>query len=261
MTSRSDSYSFKNLTAGYKGKTILHSLSGEISPASVTALIGPNGSGKSTLVKAIGGFLPYQGELKLNGRELRTFSRRELGKMIGIVAQQANVKAAFSVYDVIGFGLLPHQTLLEPPSPEDESVILDAAAKLDISHLLFRPVTELSGGERQRVLLAMILAQDPPVCLLDEPTSAMDPCQALLSFQLMRDLAQSGKTVVVVAHDINAALSCADNYIALSGGSIVSAGAAGNLNEKILGELYNTPFAPYISSRGDKVWHPVLKRC
>ena len=127
----------------------------------------------------------------------------------------------------------------------------------NIEHLLFRPVTELSGGERQRVLLAMVVAQNAPVCLLDEPTSAMDPCQALHAFSLMRALAREGKAVVVVAHDINAALSCADSFIALRAGRIVARGHASEISGEVLEALYDTPFIPYVSSRGDKVWHPV----
>ena len=250
---------FHELSAGYGRKNILSSLSGSIRPGAVTALIGPNGSGKSTLVKVLGGFLPYGGKLSLSGRELKRFSRVELGRLIGIVAQQSSVKAAFSVYDVIGFGRLPYQSLLGRLSEVDEQAVQSAAARVDISHLLFRPVTELSGGERQRVLLAMVLAQDAPVCLLDEPTSAMDPCQALHAFSLMRKLARCGKTVVVVAHDINAALTCADDYMALRDGSLIACGRANEIDSDVLERLYDIRFLPYTSSRGDTVWHPVPK--
>ena len=254
---REPAFIFHDLSAGYADKTILHELSGEIATGEVTALIGPNGSGKSTLVKALGGFLPFTGSLSLFGRELHRTPRRELGRLIGVVAQQAGVKAAFTAYDVIGFGRLPHQPLLGRLSADDERIVLEAARRLDIEHLLFRPVTELSGGERQRVLLAMVVAQNAPVCLLDEPTSAMDPCQALHAFSLMRALAREGKAVVVVVHDINAALSCADSFIALRAGRIVARGHASEISGEVLEALYDTPFIPYVSSRGDKVWHPV----
>lgn len=250
-------FAFQNLSSGYAGKTILHGLSGVIAPGEVTALIGPNGSGKSTLVKALGGFLPFDGDLSLFGRDLSKMPRRELGRQIGVVAQQASVKAAFTAYDVISFGRLPHQPLLGRLSAEDERIALEAARRLDIEHLLFRPITELSGGERQRVLLAMVVAQNAPVCLLDEPTSAMDPCQALHAFSLMEELAREGKAVVVVAHDINAALSCADSFIALRAGHIVARGRAAEITSGVLEALYDTPFIPYVSSRGDTVWHPV----
>ena len=257
---REPAFVFHNLSSGYAGKTILHGLSGVIAPGEVTALIGPNGSGKSTLVKALGGFLPFDGDLSLFGRDLSKMPRRELGRQIGVVAQQAGVKAAFTAYDVISFGRLPHQPLLGRLSAEDERIALEAARRLDIEHLLFRPITELSGGERQRVLLAMVVAQNAPVCLLDEPTSAMDPCQALHAFSLMRELAREGKAVVVVAHDINAALTCADSFIALRAGRIVARGRASEISGEILEALYDTSFIPYVSSRGDTVWHPVSKK-
>lgn len=260
MTASSLSFRFHNLSAGYGGREILSELSGSIEQGRVTALIGPNGSGKSTLLKALGGFLPYRGSLALEGREIRRCPRRELGRLLGVVAQQTVVKAAFSVYDVIGFGRLPYQSLLARRSPADDRAIQAAAERLEIEPLLFRPVTELSGGERQRVFLAMVLAQDPSVFLLDEPTSAMDPRQALHTFRLMRELAKRGKTVVVVAHDINAALSCADRYLALRGGELIAAGRADHIDGGVLEKLYDTPFVPYISPEGDKAWHPSSKK-
>lgn len=260
MTETPLSFCFRTLSAGYGGHEVVKGVSASIDSGQVTALIGPNGSGKSTLLKTLGGFLPYRGRLALGGREIRRCSRRELGRLLGVVAQQTVMKAAFSVYDVIGFGRLPYQPLLARRPPADDRIIQAAAERLEIEPLLFRPVTELSGGERQRVLLAMVLAQNPPVFLLDEPTSAMDPRQAQHAFQLMRELAAGGKTVVVIAHDINAALSCADRYLALRGGELIAGGRADRIDESVLEALYDTPFVPYISAEGDKAWHPSSKK-
>lgn len=256
MSTLQPAYRFADLSAGYGKTEILSSLGGSLLRGTVTVLVGPNGGGKSTLLKTLGGFLPYRGSLRLNGRELRSYSRRELGKAVGAVAQQRGLKTAFSVREVIGFGLLPHRPLLSRPSRADARAVLDAASRVDVSHLLFRPVTELSGGERQRVLLAMLLVQDPAVFLLDEPTSAMDPRQAVFSYELMRELAGRGKTVVAAAHDVNAAMRYADFYIALRGGRIVSAGRADGIDGEVLGALYGAPFIPYTSSGGDRVWFP-----
>ena len=120
MTAPSFSFRFRALSAGYGGREVLGGLSGSIEPGQVTALIGPNGSGKSTLLRTLGGFLSYGGELELGGREIRRCSRRSLGRLIGVVAQQTVMKAAFSVYDVIGFGRLPYQRLLTRRSSADE---------------------------------------------------------------------------------------------------------------------------------------------
>ena len=251
-----NAYSFENLTVCYGKREILKGVSGEIASGRTTALIGPNGSGKTTLLKALCSFLPYGGRIELNGRELKSYPRRELGKLLGIVAQQTGLKNAFSVHDTIGFGRIPHQGLLSPMSEHDEEIILAAAERLGISHLLLRPVTDLSGGEKARVMLAMAVAQEPEVFLFDEPTAAMDPFQARHAFRLMEELSESGKTVVVIAHDINAALTCADDYIALKDGEVASRGEADDIDGALLKELYGTDFAAYYSEKGEKAWHP-----
>lgn len=249
-------YLFENLSVSYGKTEILKGITGCILKGHATALIGPNGSGKTTLLKALCSLLPFHGKLDLNGQDIKGYTRRELGKILGIVAQQTSMKNAFTVYETIGFGRIPHQGLLSPFSKLDEEITQEAAKRLGISHLLFRPVTELSGGEKARVMLAMAVAQEPEIFLLDEPTAAMDPYQARHAFRLMKELADSGKTVVTVAHDINAALTCADNYIALREGKILSVGTSSELDEDLLQELYGTPFERYTSEKGDKVWHP-----
>ncbi len=253
-------YRFCGLSVGYGKSDVLSSLSGTIFSGTVTALIGPNGGGKSTLLAALAGFLPYRGSLLFREREVRKFSRRELGRAVGFAAQNTGVRAGFCVRDVIALGLLPRRALLSPSLPEDDRIVLDAARRLEVDHLLLRPVTELSGGERQRALLAMLLAQDPEVFLLDEPTSAMDPRQSLAAFALMRELSARGKTVVAAAHDVNAALARADFFIALRGGHVIASGAVGGIDGRVLGELYGAPFVPYTSSGGDRVWFPASDR-
>jgi ABC-type cobalamin/Fe3+-siderophores transport system ATPase subunit len=256
MTNTNLTLTFTKLSVSYSGTPALKGLSGTFLPGRVTALIGPNGSGKSTLLKALSGLLPYSGSVVLAGREIRDFKRRELGRLLGIMAQRSGAKAAFTVHDVIGFGRLPWQSLLAPASKEDEKMILTAAAELGVTQLLARPATELSGGELQRVMLAMIAAQDPKVLLLDEPTSAMDPFQAARAFHLMRCWAESGKTVIAAVHDINTALTAADNYYAVRNGQTISSGQTADISAEVLQALYDTPFTAYTSLKGDKVWHP-----
>jgi ABC-type cobalamin/Fe3+-siderophores transport system ATPase subunit len=256
MTRPHVSLSFSDLSAGYDGVPALKGLSGAFQPGCVTALIGPNGSGKSTLLKALAGILPYEGSAALEGRELKDISRRQLGRLLGILAQRSSAKAAFTAFEVIGFGRIPYKPLLGRLSQEDEKLIRHAAELLDVTELLARTVTELSGGELQRVFLAMIAAQDPPVLLLDEPTSAMDPRQAAHAFRLMRTWAEAGKTVVTAVHDINTALRCADCYFAVKDGRCVSSGAVSAMNSSVLRALYDTPFSVYISSEGDHAWLP-----
>lgn len=256
MTCPKISLSFSNLSVSYGDAAALKELSGTFHPGRVTALIGPNGSGKSTLLKALAGLLPYDGSALLGTRELKKFPRRQLGRLLGVTAQRLSAKAAFTVFEVIGFGRIPYRPLLGRLSGEDRELIATAAELLDVTGLLARPVTELSGGELQRVFLAVIAAQDPPVLLLDEPTSAMDPRQATHAFRLMRKWAKAGKTVVAAVHDINTALRCADCYFALKDGRCISSGAVSAMNSSVLYALYDTPFSAYISSEGDQAWLP-----
>lgn len=247
---------FSGLSSGYGKRPILSDISGQILSGRVTALVGPNGSGKSTLLRVLGGLLPYRGSAALFGKELKRYPRRALGRLLGIVAQGPTAKAAFTVRDVIAFGRLPWQSLLGRPSPKDIELIDAAAERLGLTAMASRKITELSGGERQRAFLAMVLAQDTPILLLDEPTSAMDPRQAMSAFALMRELSAAGRAVVVAAHDLNAALTCSDNFLALKGGRLVAQGLSHEVDAHVLRELYDTPFSAYFSEKGERIWFP-----
>ena len=248
-------FRFHKLCTGYKGKDILTNLSGEIREGTVTALLGKNGSGKSTLLKALGGFIPCRGEIFLRDRPLPSLRRQELGRLIGAMAQSPAPAMDFTVREVVAMGRLPFRPLLSAPSRQDREAVIRAAVRARVEHLLDRPVTELSGGERQRVFLAMVLAQDAPILLLDEPTSAMDPGQAASVFALFRELAREGKTIVAAVHDINGALSCSDFFLGLREGRLISQGPLSDISDGILRPLYGADFTPYRSSGGDCVWH------
>ena len=168
-----------DLTAGYGDRRVLRGLTADLPSGRFTALIGPNGSGKSTLLRTMAGLLPYGGGLTLLGREVRGVSRRQFGRLVGVVPQHFRPLYPFSVWEVIGMGRLPHRGFpARPLNAEDEALIEAAAERVGVRSLLSRDVTSLSGGEAQRVVLACALVQDPPVLLLDEPTSALDPHQA-----------------------------------------------------------------------------------
>ena len=241
---------------GYGGKDILSGFSASVERGALTALIGPNGSGKSTLLKLLGGVVGYRGSAELEGRELRSMSRAEFGRAVGFVPQQTKISSPFTVYEVIAMGRLPYCGLFSKLNAGDDAAVLDAAERAGVSHLLFRRASELSGGEQQRVYIAVALAQDPDIFLLDEPTSALDPSQSVRIFSILRELAARGKTVVVAAHDLNAAIPFSDRYIALRGGALASQGAASELDEKVLGPLYGIEFKKYTSEEGGRAWHP-----
>ncbi|MDR2527580.1 MAG: ABC transporter ATP-binding protein [Synergistaceae bacterium] len=245
---------FLGLEAGYGEGFILSELCGTIRPGTLTALIGPNGSGKTTLMRVFSGLLPYSGKLTLGERELSKIPRRELGRVVGVVPQQTRMNAPFTVYEVVTLGRLPHQGT----SDEDDGFVLKAVARMELERLLFRDVTRLSGGEAQRVSVAAALAQDPPVMLLDEPASALDPRHTTRLFSLLRELAAEGKTVVATAHDVNLAAAFADFILAMKGGKILFDAPAKELNEAVLERVYDTPFEPYISVAGKRAWHATL---
>ncbi|MDR1978271.1 MAG: ABC transporter ATP-binding protein [Synergistaceae bacterium] len=278
-----DPIRFSQLEVSYGGAPVLSGFHGAVRSGTLTALIGPNGSGKSTLLRTFAGLLPYKGSLTLGfGSEVREVSRttrRELGRLVGVVPQQVRMAAPFTVYDAVALGRLPcrgaalleRAALPERTGSEEDRLILDAIARADLEHLLFRDVTRLSAGEAQRVLLATVLAQDPPVLLLDEPSSALDPHQTARVFSLLRQLADSGKTVVAAVHDVNLAVAYADVLLALTrpepNGNALSdvppERPIGNmieksikeLDEEVLERIYGVPFEPYVSRKGKKAWH------
>ncbi|MDR3265437.1 MAG: ABC transporter ATP-binding protein [Synergistaceae bacterium] len=260
------SYAFSDLSAGYDGTPVLRGLRGIIRPGLLTALIGPNGSGKSTFLRALAGLLPFRGTLRLGERDLSRVPRGELGRLVGVVPQQVRMASPFTVHEAVSLGRLPHQGLTARRSEEDGERVLNAVARSDVEHLLLRPVTRLSGGETQRVMLATVLAQDPPVMLLDEPASAQDPLRTARVFSLLRDLAAEGRTVIAALHDVNLAVTFADAFLAMKDGRIAFDAPIARLDGEILQDIYGAPFEAYLSERenksergnkegGNKRWH------
>ena len=246
---------FSKLDVGYGDGLVLSGLEGTVRPGTLTALIGSNGSGKSTLLRAFAGLLPYGGSLALGGSKLRDIPRRELGRLVGVVPQHTKMTAQFTVYEAVGLGRLPHQGFAGKPSETDERMIMEAVTRTELDYLLLRDITRLSGGESQRVSVATVLAQNPPVMLLDEPSSAQDPRHTARVFRLLRELADAGKTVVVAAHDVNLAAGFADFFFAMKNGKILFDAPIGELDEYVLERIYDVPFEPYISEKGEKAWH------
>ena len=250
-----DGVSLNNLNVVYSDKRVLQELTANLGASRLTALIGPNGSGKSTLLRAMAGLIPYEGSLTLGDREIRRWTRRELGRKVGFLPQNGSVTFPFVACDLIDLGRLPRRRAFQIRRGRDDGATVRAARAVGVEPLLFRSMKELSGGESQRVMIAMLLNQDPDLFFLDEPTSSLDPGQAVAVLSLFRRLTQRGKTVVVAAHDINGVLTWADSVMALKKGRLLFHGAPADLTGANLEGIYDTPFTAYRSEKGETLWH------
>jgi iron complex transport system ATP-binding protein len=192
----------------------------------MTALVGPNGCGKSTLLRGLSRLLkPKSGAVYLDGKAIVSLNAKEVAKQIGILPQGPTAPEGLTVYELVAQGRYPHQGWFEQWSESDTSVIQEALAMTNLIDLADRPLDTLSGGQRQRAWIAMALAQDTEIFLLDEPTTYLDMAYQLEVLDLLHDLHEQGRTVVMVLHDLNQACRYADHLIALRDGHIVAQGA------------------------------------
>ncbi|RMT99199.1 hypothetical protein ALP39_200534 [Pseudomonas marginalis pv. marginalis] len=218
------------LDIGYGGTRIVQGLSFAPPAGKVTALIGPNGCGKSTLLKAFARILkPTQGELTLDGQAYSALSARQLARQIAFLPQVLPVPEGVSVRQLVAYGRSPHNSLWGRLSGSDQTQVTQAMQRLELDSLADRALADLSGGQRQRAWLAMVLAQNAPVVLLDEPTTYLDISHQVELMDLMCELAAEGKTVITVLHDINQACRYAGHVAVMYGGRLVAAGAPGEV--------------------------------
>ena len=242
----------------YGKRRALGGLSGEFPSGAMTFILGPNGSGKSTLLRALGGALPYEGALFLGGREGRSLSAAERGRMVGVVSQSPPPDFPFTVEEVVAMGRLPHRRFFAPFDPLAAGAVERAARAMGLEDLLERPLPTLSGGERQRAMVAQAIAQEPEIFLLDEPSSALDPGHALALFKFFRSQASGGKTVIAAVHDINLAAEFGDFVWILDKGCLAASGPVGEvLTGDLLSSVYAVSFAPLKRADGEG---PVLWR-
>ncbi|GAB2706433.1 ABC transporter ATP-binding protein [Nocardia thraciensis] len=212
---------------GYRGRTISDQLSVDIPDGAFTVVIGPNACGKSTLLRALARLLtPESGAVLLDGKPITAYPPKEVARRIGLLPQTSTAPDGIRVADLVARGRYPHQSLLRQWSRADEKAVAAAMAATGVTELSARAVDELSGGQRQRVWIAMVLAQDTPVILLDEPTTYLDIAHQIQLLDLCRALQRdSGRTVVAVLHDLNHAFRYADHLVAMKEGRVVAAGA------------------------------------
>lgn len=215
------------IQVGYNGKPVLDDLSIEIQPGSVTALVGPNGSGKSTLLKTMGRLLrPRIGEVYLDGKLISQMATREIARRMAILPQYQTTPPGITVRELIEQGRYAHSGPLSMLRGQDHDAIDRAMTLTHTTDFANRPVESLSGGERQRVWIALVLAQNTPILLLDEPTTFLDIGHQLEVLELVERLNREQQlTIVLVLHDLNQAARYADRMIVLKKGCIVADGA------------------------------------
>ena len=237
--------SLRGLRFGYTqdAALVLHDLDLEIAAGAVTAILGPNGCGKTTLLQILLGRLqPLAGEVRLAGRAATAIPRRELSRLIGLVAQEEEAPFEFTVLEYVVLGRAPYLDWLSMPSAADYQVAAAAIAQIGITSLQQRTVTTLSGGERQLVRLARALAQQPSILLLDEPTNHLDLSNRGHVLRLLRTLASAGTAVIFTTHDAAAAAAVAEHAVLLREGRVLDAGAVEQVfTDANLSALYRTP--------------------
>jgi iron complex transport system ATP-binding protein len=229
------------ITLTYESNTAVHSVSLRIPDGQITTIIGPNGCGKSTLLRALARLKkPDNGSVILDGQAIQHFPTQDVARRLGLLSQQATSPSGITVADLVARGRYPHQSFLQPPSERDREIVDRAMATAGVTDLKDRPVDQLSGGQRQRAWIAMVLAQETPILLLDEPTTYLDMAHQLQVVELVRNLNErEGRTIVMVLHDINEAARISHQIIAMKAGEIIGEGTPDEvIRPDLLRDLY-----------------------
>jgi len=258
----------RNCSFAYEeGEFELHSVSIDVQRGEMLGIVGPNGSGKSTLLRIMSGFLlPKVGTVQLGGRDLHRFGRRALARQVAFLPQNPGPSFELTVREVVEMGRYPHQGPFGFCTEADIAIIARSLSETDSQGLADRYFSTLSGGEQQRVLVASILAQQPGLMLLDEPTASLDIHHKSQLLDLLRALSRKQIGVVVVTHDLNAAGQFCDRLALLSGGRLVRTGSPQEvLCEDLLSEVYHAPLrviehpaaaAPMVIAPGKEAHEP-----
>jgi iron complex transport system ATP-binding protein len=226
------------VTFRYGSRVVLDGISLSMAVGEFVGVLGSNGAGKSTLLRLATGLLvPHDGRVRWGGKALPQVPRLDRARALAFLPQQSTIDFPFSVREVVMMGRAPHQSLWGRSSPKDRQVVDEVLRTLELEPLADRPVTALSGGETQRAMLGAVLAQDPQLLVLDEPTSHLDIRHAV---QMLESL--SGRTVLVSLHDINLAAAFATRLVVLKEGRLLFDGPPAEvMTAERLGQAFDTP--------------------
>jgi len=233
--------SAEGITLAYGDRAVVEQLDIDIAPGRITAIVGANGCGKSTLLRALARLIvPKEGEVLLDGTSLQRQHSKEIARTLGLLPQRPVAPEGIAVADLVGRGRHPHQRMLARWSPRDYDAVAEALAATGVSDLAERPVDELSGGQQQRVWIAMALAQETDILLLDEPTTFLDVAHQVEVLDLLTDLnRERGTTIVMVLHDLNLAARYADQLVAIRDGRVHALGSPEQvITETLVSEVF-----------------------
>lgn len=232
----------RNLYVQYDKRHVLKDVSLDIKEKAITTIIGPNGCGKSTLLKTIGKNLSYkQGIVTIQGEGLHKFAPKRLAKLLAILPQNPRVPVDYTVHELVSLGRYPFLGFGKSMRTRDYEVIQWALRRTHMTSMETRLVSTLSGGERQRAWIAMALAQEPKILLLDEPTTYLDIAHQYEILELIREIQEKTKmTIAMVLHDINHAARYSDYIVVMKAGKVIKYGTpAGVINGETMKEVFN----------------------
>jgi iron complex transport system ATP-binding protein len=250
------------LTKHFEGLKAVEDVSISVAPGALHGVIGPNGAGKTTLLRALAGLVPYEGHISVLGEDARRLGRKELARRVALVPQVPTMPPESTVGEYVLLGRTPHLSYFGSEGRSDREAAAAALDRLDLAGLAARRLDSLSGGERQRAILARALAQDAPILLLDEPTTALDVGRQQQALELVDGLrAGGGLTVVCAMHDLTLAALYADRLLLLDRGRLVASGGAGEvLTQALIREHYGADVAVVGVPDAGPVVVPVRRR-